>query len=136
MSELGSITGKLHREEQFLRKLNEALLVLEADTLGRSSDFNFSSQQISESRAFLVDFAQRLCFVLKQQSPSIDLLPVIRHLRSGMKPVEDWIEDLEELIHQLQGTEKLTYEVFSILEEILSLLDSEFADDLQRLYSR
>lgn len=136
MSEVGSISGKLQREVEVLRALNDALLVIEADALGRSSDFGYSDDEISKSRHFLVDFASRLCSVLKQQSQSIDLQPVVHHLKSGMKPVEDWIEDLEALIHKIQSNEKLANEGLVALEDILSLLDTEFTEDLQRLYTR
>lgn len=136
MSEMGSISGKLQREGEVLRELNDALLVVEADALGRSSDFGYSEEDISKSHQFLMDFASRLCSVLKQQSQSIDLQPVVHHLKSGMKPVEDWIEDIEALIQKIQSKEKLADEGLVVLEDILSLLDTEFTEDLQRLYTR
>jgi len=136
MSEVGSISGKLQREVEVLRELNDALLVVEVDALGRSSDFGYSDDEISKSRHFLVDFAARLCSALKEQPQSIDLQPVVHHLKSGMKPVEDWIEDLEVLIRKIQSNEKFADEGLVVLEDILSLLDTEFTEDLQRLYAR
>ncbi len=133
---MGSISGKLQREGEVLRELNDALLTVEAEALGKSSDFGYSEDEISKSRQFLMDFASRLCSALKEQSQPIDLQPVVRHLKSGMKPVEDWIEDLEALIRKIQSNEKLTYEGLVVLEDILSLLDAEFTEDLQRLYAR
>lgn len=136
MNELGSVSGKLQREVEILRELNNALLVIEANALERDSDFGFSSEEISKSRRFLIDFVTRLCLVLKQQSPSVDLQPIVQHLKSGMKPIADWIEDLEGLTQQLQSNNKPTDETLAILEDILSLLDSQFTEDLQRLYAR
>lgn len=136
MSELGSVSGKLQREEEMLRELNNALLVVEVDALGRNPDFSLSEEEISKSRRFLVDFATRLCSVLKQQSPSLDLQPIVHHLKSGMKPIDDWIEDMESLIQQIQSNKKPTDETLAILEDILSLLDNQFTEDLQRLYAR
>lgn len=136
MNELGSVSGKLQREVEILRELNNALLVVEVDALGRNSDFSFSEEEISKSRCFLLDFATRLCSVLKQQSPSVDLQPIVNHLKSGMKPIDDWIEDLESVIQQIQSNKKTKGEMLAILEDILSLLDSQFTEDLQRLYAR
>lgn len=136
MNELGAVSGKLQREVELLRELNNALLVIEASVLDRSSDFGFSSGDVLKSREFLLDFAKRLCSALKQESPPLHLQPIVEHLKSGMKPLEDWIEDLEGLIKQIQSNHKPTDDSLAILEDILSLLDSQFSEDLQRLYAR
>jgi hypothetical protein len=52
-----------------------------------------------------------------------------------MKPLEDWQEDLVRLSQQLAQPEPIRLEDLPILEDILSLLDNEFADDLRRLYA-
>jgi len=135
MSELGSISGKLQKEEKLLRELNNALLVIEAHALKRSSDFGFSIKKVSECRKFVLDFATRLLSIIKEQAPPAELKIIVEHIKSGMKPIDDWIEDLETLINQIQNNKEIGSENLAILEDIMSLLDSQFTDDLQRLYS-
>ena len=70
------------------------------------------------------------------RSPPLFLQPIVDHLKSGMKPVEDWIEDLENISEEISSNKKLSEDSLAILEDILSLLDDQFAEDLQRLYAR
>lgn len=136
MSVLGSVSGRLGREQQLLRELNSALIALEADTLGQASDFGLSKKDISESRQKLLDFVTRLRSVLTQESPSVDMQPLVHRIKSGMKPIDDWKEDLGNLIKGLQSDQQLQDSAIPVLEDTLSLLDSEFTEDLRRLYSR
>lgn len=136
MSSLGSISGHLEREQQLLRELNTALIALEADTLGRTSDFGLSDEDVSRSRQTLLDFTVRLRSALDQESTSVDLQPLVHRLKSGMKPLEDWREDFDRLVKELQSGDQLRDELLPILEDVLSLLDSEFTEDLRRLYAR
>ena len=136
MSSLGSISGHLEREQQRLRELNTALIALEADALGRTSDFGLSEEDVSRSRQTLLDFTVRLRSALDQKSTSVDLQPLVHRLKSGMKPLEDWQEDFDRLVKELQSRDHLEDEVLPILEDVLSLLDSEFTEDLRRLYAR
>jgi len=135
MRDLGAISTKLQREGELLKRLNDALLILEVDALGRISEVDISSEDVIKSRKFIIEFAQRLCSVLKQEAPSIDLAPIVNHFKSGMKPVEDWIEDLERLIEHLQNNRIVDDDVV-VIEDILSLLDDQFTEDLRRLYLR
>ena len=135
MRDLGAISTKLQREGELLKRLNDALLILEVDALGRISEVDISSEDVIKSRKFILEFAQRLCSVLKQEAPSIDLAPIVNHFKSGMKPVEDWIEDLERLIEHLQNNRVVDDDVV-VIEDILSLLDDQFTEDLRRLYLR
>jgi hypothetical protein len=136
MNELASVSGKLQREVETLRELNNALLVIEASALERSSDFGFTSEDVSKSQKFITDFTSRLLSVLKEEAPPLYLQPIVGHLKSGMKPIEDWIEDLEKIAEEISSNKKLTDDGLGILEDILSLLDNQFAEDLQRLYAR
>lgn len=53
MSEMGSISGKLQREGEVLRELNDALLAVEADALGRSSDLVIPVKIFQKAVSFL-----------------------------------------------------------------------------------
>jgi hypothetical protein len=135
MSTLGSITGHLEREQQLLRNLNTALIALEAKALGRAAEFCFSEEVVSESRQMLLDFVARLRAALDEETTSADIQSLTHRIKSGMKPLEDWKEDLDKLLIQLQTTDVVSDEVLPVLEDVLSLLDNEFTEDLRRLYS-
>jgi len=125
MRDLGAISTKLQREGEVLKRLNNALLILEVDALGRTSELNISSEDVIKSRKSIIEFAQQLCSALKQETPSIDLIPIVDHFKSG-------IQDLEKLIEHLQNN-RIADDVV-VIEDILSLLDDQFTEDLRRLY--
>lgn len=137
MSKLGSLSGHLDREEQRLRDLNWALLTLEANTLGKTAEFGLDEAEVERSRQVLLDFARRLEEALSsQESAKGDMQSLVVRIRSGMKPLDDWREDLGRLVHHLQASAQVSDDLFPVLEDILSLLDTEFAEDLRRLYAR
>jgi len=136
MSTLSSISNYLGREQQLLRELNNALIALEAEALGRAADFGLTKENISESRKTLLDFVVRLRSALDQETSSVDLQAMVNRLKSGMKPVDDWKEDLSALAKDLEAKSQLPQNRLPILEAILSLLDIEFTEDLKHLYAR
>lgn len=136
MSTLGSVSGHLDRERQLLRELNNALIALQAATLGLTSDFGLSAEDVTESCQLLHEFASRLRSALDEEAAAMELRPLVHRVRSGIKPLEDWREDLDVLVNQLASEDQLEDEALPILEDVLSLLDSEFTEDLRRLYVR
>jgi hypothetical protein len=136
MSKLGFVSGHLEREQQLLRELNSALLALEAEALSRTADLGFSDEDVSSSRQILHGFVSRLKAALTQESTPTDIQFLVHRIKNDKKPLDDWQEDLNLLVTKLQASEQLGDEALPILEDILSLLDSEFAEDLQRLYFR
>jgi len=136
MSTLSSISNYLGREQQLLRELNNALIALEAEALGRAADLGLTKENISESRKTLLDFVVRLRSALDQETSSVDLQAMVNRLKSGMKPVDDWKEDLSALAKDLEAKSQLPQNRLPILEAILSLLDIEFTEDLKHLYAR
>lgn len=136
MSTLGSLSGQLEREEERLRELNLALIALEAQSLGHTADFGLSKEDVERSRQMLADFVVRFRTALDQESPRMDVHSLVHRVKSGIKPIEDWREDLDVLTAQLQTKESLKGEALPVLEDVLSLLDTEFTEDLRRLYNR
>lgn len=135
MSALGSLSSHVDRERELLRDLNNALLTLEAFTLGRAQDFGFSEKDIDESRKVLSDFVTLLRSAIEPDQVVGNLQPLVNKLKSGIKPLGDWKEDLDALLAHLKQDD-LNQDVLPILEDLLSLLDIEFAEDLRRLYQR
>ncbi|MGF2035398.1 MAG: hypothetical protein RMZ43_008795 [Nostoc sp. CmiVER01] len=137
MSKLGFVSGHLEREQQLLRELNSALLALEAEALGKTVDLGFSDEDVLSSRQILHNFVIRLEATLKEDSAiPTDIQVLVNRIKNHKKPLQDWQQDLEKLGLRLQASEQLRDADMPILEDILSLLDSQFAEDLQRLYSR
>lgn len=137
MSKLGFVSGHLDREQQLLRELNSALLALEAEALGKTVDLGFSDEDVLNSRQILHNFVSRLDAALGEgKAIPTDIQVLVHRIKSHKKPLEDWQQDLEKLANRLQASEQLKDADMPILEDILSLLDSQFAEDLQRLYFR
>lgn len=137
MSKLGFVSGHLEREQQLLRELNSALLALEAEALGKTVDLGFSHEDVLSSRQILHNFVSRLEAALKEDNAiPTDIQVLVNRIKNHKKPLQDWQQDLEKLGLILQASEQLRDADMPILEDILSLLDSQFAEDLQRLYSR
>ena len=135
MSTLGSLAGKAEREQRLLSRLNEAVIDLEVAALGKNQEFSLSEDQLQESRRSLSEFVSKLQSELLDEKATADIQSLGFRIRTGMKPLEDWQEDLVRLSQQLAQPEPIRLEDLPILEDILSLLDNEFADDLRRLYA-
>lgn len=135
MSQLGSLMGNAERELRLLSQLNEAVINLEVAALGKSKDFCLTDEEIQQSRRELSQFVSKLQVELQQDSCTGDLYSLGFRIKTGMKSLQDWKEDLAELSRQLAKTDPVKLEDLPILEDILSLLDNDFADDLRRLYA-
>ena len=136
MSDLGSLAGKAEREQLLLSRLNDAVIALEIDALGKAKELSLTEEQIEESRRELTDFIDRLRSELERKETTADLHSLVARIRTGIKPLEDWHEDLANLSNQLSKSEPVKVEDLPVLEQVLSLLDAEFTDDLKRLYAR
>lgn len=135
MSKLGALAGQAEREQRLLSRLNEAVINLEVAAVGKSKEFSLTDEQLQESRRTLAEFVTKLKSELQHDKSSADLHSLSFRMKAGMKSLQDWREDLAELSKQLAKPGPVKLEDLPILEEILSLLDNEFADDLRRLYS-
>lgn len=137
MSKLGFVSGHLEREQQLLRELNSALLALEAEALGKTADLGFSEEDVLSSRQILHNFVSRLEAALgESKATPTDIQVLVYRIKNHKKPLEDWQQDLKELANRLQTSEQLRDADMPILEDILSLLDSEFVEGIQRLFFR
>ena len=137
MSKLGFVSGHLDREQQLLRELNSALLALEAEALGKTADLGFSEEDVLSSRQILHNFVSRLEAALgESKATPTDIQVLVYRIKKHKKPLEDWQQDLKKLANRLQTSEQIRDAEMPILEDILSLLDSEFVEGIQRLYFR
>ncbi len=81
MSELGSLSVKVWQEAKFIEELpNHALLVVEADLIGKRSYFDFSEADISRSLDFILNFVTELNLTIRNESISIELCPIVNKI--------------------------------------------------------
>jgi len=126
MTKLGAMS-KLHWEVKLLGELNNALLILQTQALGQSSELNFSPEDAEKSREFLIKFCQRFSSVLKESS-STDLTPYLQRFE------EKFVADLETIVEHLRQ-DKITESDIGFLEGVLSCFIDQFAADFRRLLS-
>ncbi|WP_375478943.1 hypothetical protein [uncultured Nostoc sp.] len=136
MSTLGLVSGSLEREQEQLRNLSSAMLALEAELLGCANELGFSPAEVKTSRNIICEFAIYVRQALSNEKESANLQALIAKIETGTKRLDDWQEDLDNLVLQLKGQDTPSIEVLSVMNDILSLLDNEFTQDLRRLYGR
>jgi hypothetical protein len=138
MSILGFLSDKLDREQTVLQELNEALLGLQAEAVGRASDLGYEKETLAALRARLAEFIARLQREIENGerengSPS----PIVARLKENRaKPLGDWKEDLAQLQVALQTDATLPDELAGLVEELIDILDVQLTKDFSRLYSR
>lgn len=135
MSRLGLLTGKAERDQLLLSRLNEAVITLEVEALGRTKELDLSEEEVEQARRLLAEFIEKLKRELEQRDSTADLHSLAFRIQGTVKPLQDWQQDLASLHSQLTKPGPIPVEDLPILEEILSLLDTEFVDDLKRLYA-
>jgi hypothetical protein len=136
MSELAAMAGGLEWEQRQLRDLSTAMLALESESLGKAEALGISDAEIALAHSSMREFIGRLLAALRQLAPPPDLEPLVGLVRSTPKPVGDWIEDLDSLAAVLDRGGPAGQESLPVIEELLSLLDDDFASELHRLYDR
>ncbi len=136
MSILGFLSAKLDREQSLLEQLNEALLVVQSDCLGRASELGFSPENIQAAKQTLRDFIKRLRETLQDHRDNAELSALVSRIREGNFELDEWLNDLAELESQLGERTSLPAEAIPMLEWVLTLLDQELTAEFNRLYSR
>ncbi|MTK10838.1 MAG: hypothetical protein F8N39_01575 [Clostridiaceae bacterium] len=97
MSELGSLSVKIWQETEFIEELNDALLVIDAELIGKRSYFNFSDDDFFKSLNFILSFVDKLNSTITNESIHSELCPIITKIEESNKPKEDWLDDLNNL---------------------------------------
>ncbi len=136
MSLLGFMSGKLDREQTLLERLNEALLMVQSESLGRASDLGFQPEQISVAKQTLHDFVSRLRAKVKSHQENGELTALVARIRQGDFELEEWFEKLAQLEAALAEKGPLPLTAIPTLESFLSILDEELSAAYSRLYSR
>lgn len=136
MSLLGFMSVKLDKQQTLLERLNEALLMVQSESLGRAADLGFTPEQIATAKETLRDFVNRLRTKLVSNQDNEELSVLVARIREGQYELNEWLEELARLETQLAQAAPLPLTAIPTLEGVLAILDEELTAAFNRLYSR
>ncbi len=136
MSLLGFMSVKLDKQQTLLERLNEALLMVQSESLGRAADLGFTSAQIAAAKETLREFVNRLRTKLAGNQDNEELNVLVARIREGQFELNEWLEELAQLETQLAQPGLLPLTAIPTLEGVLAILDEELTAEFNRLYSR
>ncbi len=136
MSLLGFMSVKLDKQQTLLERLNEALLMVQSESLGRAADLSFTPEQIAAAKETLRDFVNRLRTKLVSNQDNEELSVLVARIREGQYELNEWLEELARLETQLAQAAPLPLTAIPTLEGVLAILDEELTAAFNRLYSR
>jgi hypothetical protein len=136
MSLLGFMSVKLDKQQSLLERLNEALLMVQSESLGRAADLGFTPEQIAAAKETLRDFVNRLRTKLVSNQDNEELSVLVARIREGQFELNEWLEELARLETQLAQPAPLPLTAIPTLEGVLAILDEELTAAFNRLYSR
>jgi predicted nucleic acid-binding Zn-ribbon protein len=127
---------KLDKQQTLLERLNEALLMVQSESLGRAADLGFTAEQIQAAKDTLRDFVSRLREKLKDNHDNEELSVLVARIREGQFELNEWLDELAQLETQLAQNAPLPSTAIPALESVLAILDEELTAAFNRLYSR
>lgn len=140
MRALAALAAKTTNDEEFLGKINDALLQLQLEAAGKSAELGYKPEDLEASRDILRDFLEVLSRVISQaqrgelasaQTPvELAAEDVLTRLDDQGKPREDWLEDINRTSEQLKTDAPIKSNDWALLEQLIDFLDAEFAQDL------
>ena len=143
MSVLAALAAKTANDEEFLGKINDALLQLQLEAAGKSVDLGYKPEDLEVSRNVLREFLEILANVISraqrgelstaQTQVELAAEDVLARLDEQGKPREDWLEDINRTIGQLRTEAPIEGGDWALLEQLIDFLDAEFAHDLVAL---
>jgi hypothetical protein len=135
MSLLGFMSVKLDKQQTLLERLNEALLMVQSESLGRAADLGFNAEQIRAAKETLRDFVSRLREKLDKDKGGEELSVVVARILEGQFELNEWLEELAKLETQLAQPAPLPPASIPTLEAVLAILDEELTAAFNQLYS-
>lgn len=143
MSVLASLAAKTADDEQFLGKINDALLGLQLEAAGKAADLGYDNEELEACRKILHDFlnilenvihrAQKNELSSTQSQAELAAENILSRLDEQGKPREDWIEDISGTSQRLVTEAPIRPEDWALLEQLIDFLDTELAKDLVAL---
>ncbi|MCI0540194.1 MAG: hypothetical protein L0Z50_33735 [Verrucomicrobiales bacterium] len=136
MSLLGFMSVKLDRQQTLLERLNEALLMVQSESLRRAADLGFTPEQIVAAKDTLREFVSRLRAKLSDNQENEELSALVARIREGQFELNEWLDELARLETQLAQNAPLPLTAIPTLEGVLAILDEQLTAAFNRLYSR
>jgi hypothetical protein len=136
MSLMGFMSVKLDKQQTLLERLNEALLMVQSESLGRAADLGFTPELIAAAKETLREFVNRLRTKLVSNQDNEELGMLVARIREGQFELNEWLEELARLETQLAELAPLPLTAIPIMEGVLAILDEELTAAFNRLYSR
>ncbi|MBM4461747.1 MAG: hypothetical protein FJ012_00230 [Chloroflexi bacterium] len=143
MSLLAALSGKSTSDEEILSQLNEAVMQLQADALGKLDAFALGKKEIEQSRQNVIQLLEILQELLSQTGDLQFVIPdtpqesaakdIVLKLEYRGRPRADWLEDIHSAISNLRDSKPLSDSDWVLLEDIVDILDTELAEDLREL---
>jgi hypothetical protein len=110
MRALAALAAKTANDEEFLGKINDALLQLQLEAAGKSAEMGYKPEDLEASRNILRDFLEVLSRVIShaqrgelstaQTQVELAAEDVLARLDDQGKPREDWLEDINSTIER------------------------------------
>lgn len=143
MSILAALAAKTTNDEEFLGKINDALLQLQLEAAGKSVELGYKPEDLEVSRNVLREFleilgkvigrAQRGELSTAQTQVELAAEDILARLDEQGKPRADWLEDINRTIQRLKTQAPIESDDWALLEQLIDFLDIEFAQDLVAL---
>lgn len=143
MSVLAALAAKTTNDEEFLGKINDALLQLQLEAAGKSGDLGYKHEDLEVSRNVLREFLEILGKVIgraergelstAQTQVELAAEDILARLDEQGKPRADWLEDINRTIQRLKTQAPIESDDWALLEQLIDFLDIEFAQDLVAL---
>jgi hypothetical protein len=143
MSVLAALAAKTANDEEFLGKVNDALLQLQLEAAGRATDLGYRGEDLELSRKLLREFLEVLAGVIGRAQRSelstagtqaeLAAEHILTQLDEQGKPREDWLEDINRTIERLKTGGPIVGNDWALLEQLIDFLDMELAQDLVAL---
>jgi hypothetical protein len=143
MSVLAALAAKTTNDEEFLGRINDALLQLQLEAAGRVADLGYKSEDLELSRKVLREFlevlarvigrAQRIELSSAGTQAELAAEEILRQLDEQGKPREDWLEDINRTLERLKTGTPIEADDWALLEQVIDFLDTELAQDLVAL---
>ena len=136
MSTMGFMSGRLNREQAWLERLNQALLIAHAAALGQQERLGVNLAQVTAARGELTNFVDQMNAALTEQAGGdSDLAAVVRRIEKG-EVLKDWQDDFRELAVLLRGGGALGDNEINILRSALSYFRQHVAESISRMRPR
>ena len=142
MSEISVLSNQYNKLVSTADKANDCIVIFKKANLLNDErnrmkypKLKVSLQEKNNAREFLLPFLRSVKRIVKEESPDTEFIPniIIDDYRVKLAKNPYLSEDLDKIIHCLQGDQYINGEEIAVLDSILTVLDKERGDLFKRL---